>query len=49
MEDKSNFVYKVYYDREEIKRAKSAQDVDYFTDLVNLKLPAKIDTLTAGM
>ena len=49
MNDQSNFVYRVYYNRDEIKRAKSAQDVDHFTELVGLKLPAKIDTLTSGM
>ena len=42
-------MYRVYYDRDEIKRAKSAQDIDHFTEIVGLKLPAKIDTLTSGM
>ena len=42
-------MYRVYYDRDEIKRARSAQETDHFTELVGLKLPAKIDSLTAGM
>ena len=48
MDDSSNFVYRVYYERDEIKRAKSAQEVDHFTELVGQKWHAKVDTLTKG-